>query len=194
MCYYLDCNVLRWFRLRKLQERRKRLQVRQGPRVVMWGLLGISAAITPILGFPIESDKWNVVLLVLWSSVIGWPVTFYWSKALHDRLPVLRKRLNKRQKHGQWEIEDSPPDRVLWLPAWLGIFERALFSILIGLNIAGGAGFIGAWVGFKLAGGWKTWSKGTTYTSALFMIGLLGNIMSVAFGVIAGLMIRSLKS
>jgi hypothetical protein len=78
-----------------------------------------------------------------------------------------------------------------WIPGWIGFFERALYSLLIGLDVGGGAAFIGVWIGVKLAGGWQSWSKGTTYGRATLGVGLLGNAMSVLFGVVAGLVIRT---
>jgi tetrahydromethanopterin S-methyltransferase subunit B len=90
------------------------------------------------------------------------------------------------------EEKKSYPGRVPWMPAWIGLFERALYCLLIGGNVDGGAAFIGVWVGIKLAGGWQVWSKGTTYGRAIFFSGLLGNAMSVIYGIVAGLVIKAL--
>jgi hypothetical protein len=88
------------------------------------------------------------------------------------------------------EEQEQYPQRLRWQPAWVGIFERAFYCLLIGLHIEGGGAFIAGWVALKMAGGWQLWSRGTTYGRAIFFSGLLGNTMSVLFGVVSGLVIR----
>src|SRR5208337_2276734 len=108
-----------------------------------------------------------------------------WSRALHKRVTLLRSQLVSIDALTD-EEKALPPGRLEWMPAWVGAFERAFYCLLIGLNVTGGVAFIGVWVGLKSAGGWQIWSKGTTYGRAIFFAGLLGNAMSILFGVVAG--------
>jgi hypothetical protein len=111
------------------------------------------------------------------SVVVAVPVTYLWSLFLH--------RLVAKHK----TAEDEQAGRVLWIPLLVGVFERAIITTLVGWQVSGTAGFIGAWVAVKSAGGWSTWSKGTTYGRAVFFTGLLGSAMSILFAVVGGLII-----
>jgi hypothetical protein len=111
------------------------------------------------------------------SVVAALPVTFLWSWLLHKLVA----------KHKT--AEDTQAERVLWIPLLMGVFERAIITTLVGWQVPGTAGFIGAWVAVKSAGGWSSWSKGTTYGRAVFFTGLLGSAMSILFAVFGGLII-----
>jgi hypothetical protein len=111
------------------------------------------------------------------SVVVATPVTYWWSRFLHRAIQ------NRRTPN------DPEAERILWIPLMLGIFERAIITTLVGWKVPGTAGFIGAWVAVKSAGGWASWSKGTTYGRAVFFIGLLGSAMSVLFALAGGLII-----
>ena len=113
------------------------------------------------------------------SVVVAMPVTYFWSMFLHKLL----------EKHKQQE--DKEATRIKWIPSTIGVAERILFTVLIGWNVSGTAGFIGSWILVKQLGGWNSWGKGTTYNRAVFFVGLLGNTMSVLFGVVGGLIIYS---
>jgi hypothetical protein len=166
-----------------------------GWRVAVWGLLGAALAAAPagllLLEVPKEYRPWTVVGLVLWAVLVGHFVTSGWVSALHERISYLRTRL---ERHGLLSDDEQKKrlGRLPWMPAVLGLFERAFYSMLVGLAVSSGASFIAVWVGLKLAGGWQVWSKGTTFGHALFFVGLLGNAMSVLFGVVAGLVINTL--
>lgn len=111
------------------------------------------------------------------SLIIGGVVTYFWSLLLHFMIQKQRKP------------KDSIGDRIIWIPIFLGLVERSLYTILIANNISGSAGFIGAWITIKAVGGWATFSKdGSTYGRSLFGVGLLGSAMSALFGVAGGLM------
>ena len=172
------------------------VQVPQGAEVLFWGIFGVVLAILPTLlllpGAPRLHAPWSTIAPILWACFVGWPATYYWSGALHKRIAVLRNELDKVNSLLP-EEKKQYPGRVPWMPAWIGLFERAFYAALIGLGVEGAAGFIGVWIGFKLAGGWQVWSKGTTYGRAIFFSGLLGNAMSIAFGFVGGFVIRALN-
>ena len=86
---------------------------------------------------------------------------------------------------------DPVAERVRWIPITVGGFERAIITTLVRWNVSGSAAFIGAWVAVKTAGGWASWSKETTYGRAILFIGLLGNALSILFGLVGGLMIAT---
>jgi len=117
------------------------------------------------------------ILIGLGISIgIATPVTLAWSEFLH------------------WLVRhpDDPKEkavRIRWIPITTGVMERILFTVLIGWSVSGSAGFIGSWVLVKQLGGWNSWGKGTHHGVKLFFIGMLGNAMSVLFGVIGGLVI-----
>ena len=166
-----------------------------GRRVKFWGIFGVLAAIAPSLLFYFKvPDDWHIgasPLLILYASVLTDWITERWSRALHERADVLRKRLADANLLTNEEKGSPPPGRVRWMPAAVGMFERAFYALLISLDVSSGATFIAVWVGLKLAGGWQLWSKGTTYGNALFFTGLLGNAMSVSIGVVTGLVLYS---
>ncbi len=177
------------------EEQVAQVVVKQGDDVLKWGVVGILLACIPaavlLPGIPSLGPYLAIIGPILWACLVGWPVTFFWSKSLHARIAILREKL--LAVNGlQDDEKKSYPGRVPWMPAWVGIFERAFYTVLIGLNVEGGAAFIGVWVGLKLAGGWQLWSTGTTYGRAIFFSGLLGNAMSVTFGIVAGLTTRAL--
>jgi hypothetical protein len=117
---------------------------------------------------------WAVVV-----SGIAVPATLLWVTVLDRRVARLRKP------------DDEESSRVLWLPITMGIVERAIYTILIGWNVSGAAGFIGAWVTIKAIGGWARWGgpKSTMYTRSVFTVGLLGSALSAIFGLAGGLII-----
>lgn len=115
------------------------------------------------------------------SVVAAIPVTYLWSEFLHKML----------EKHKQ--PEDTKPTRIRWVAITMGVVERLLFTVFVGWSVSGAAGFIGSWILVKQLGGWNrlTLSKNQTYGIALFFIGLLGNAMSLLFGLVGGLIILS---
>lgn len=171
------------------------ITVKQGCGVVFVGILGSLLAIIPstllLPSFPFVMYTPSKVLIpVIWAVGMGGLITYFWSKAIHERLEILRTRLFEEDL--LCEDEKLAPGRLIWMPVWLGMFERGYYSLLIGLNVSGAATFIGVWVGFKLTSGWQTWGKGTTYSRALRFAGLLGNAMSLSYGIISGIVMKHL--
>jgi hypothetical protein len=178
-----------------IEAMKTKITVKQGCCVVFLGILGSLLAIVPSVlllpSFPCLPTHCELLLPIIWACFVGWPVTFYWSKAIHERIKDLRLKLIKEKLFSEDELKQDA-GRLPWMPAWIGIFERAFYALLIGLNVTGGFAFIGAWVAIKLAGGWQVWSKGSTYGRAVLFAGLLGNAMSLSFGLISGIVIEKL--
>lgn len=107
----------------------------------------------------------------------GLVVTYIWSAFLHSRL----------RKYGHQTEPEA--QRIWWIPLLVGVLERAIITTMVAFKISGAAGFIGAWVAVKSAGGWASWSKGTTYGRAVLFAGLLGSAMSILFGLTGGIII-----
>ncbi|HME42316.1 MAG TPA: hypothetical protein VKF36_04450 [Syntrophorhabdales bacterium] len=115
-------------------------------------------------------------------GIIAVPVLWLWWRYLIRRTECTRGR----------EQESAP--RIAWFPIMTGIFERLIYTTLVGFEVSGAAAFVGAWVTIKAIGGWVTWSKDSTpYGKALFFSGLLGSAMSLLFGVAGGLIISKCK-
>jgi len=175
--------------------RRANLDVPQGSNLVVIGIAGIVLAVLPALLLVLEIEPSPVALAVAipvaWAVLLGLPIAHLWSSVLHSRMAALRNGL--RKVGGLTAEEDrTSPGRVPWMEAWLGMFERGVYTVLIGLAVPGGAAFIAIWVALKQAEGWTVWSKGTTYGRAVFLSELLRTAMSLAFGVSAGLVMRAL--
>ncbi|NVL89488.1 MAG: hypothetical protein HWN69_00640 [Desulfobacterales bacterium] len=166
----------------------------QGRQVAMAGIIGAFFGIAPaslllLCTKPLLPKAASIILFTGYAVLIGWPFTYWWSKSIHDRINELHSQLEKRNELDPIE-RDYLPRRVPWMPAWLGIFERLFYCLLVGFDIASGATFIGVWIGIKVAGGWQLMSKGTTLGRAVLFSGLLGNAMSVLFGVACGLVLK----
>jgi hypothetical protein len=116
----------------------------------------------------------NLIIGYLISVIVGIPITYIWSEFLHGKVISYRTK------------EDAKAERVLWIPILVGVFERLIITTFIIFSVSGTAGFIGAWIALKSAGGWATWSKGTTYGRSVFFIGLLGSAMSVSLAILGG--------
>ena len=113
------------------------------------------------------------------SVIVAMPVAYYWSSFLHGAVQRLRTE------------SDAEAERVPWIPLTVGVLERAIITTLVGWNVSGSAGFMGAWVAVKSAGGWASWSKGTTYGRSILFVGLLGNAVSILFAVAGGLIVAA---
>jgi len=111
----------------------------------------------------------NLLLGYVISVLVGIPVTLVWSEFLHAKIQKYRTG------------EDEGGERVGWIPLLIGVFERMIITTFFIFSVSGTAGFIGAWIAVKSAGGWASWNKGTTYGRATLFVGLLGSAMSISF-------------
>jgi len=120
-------------------------------------------------------DQKLLLIGYVFSILVAIPITYRWSCFLHKKVGTYRK--------------DTEAERIWWIPVLVGIFERAIITTLVGFNVSGTAGYIGAWIVLKSAGGWQTLSEGT-YGRAVFFIGLIGSITSILFAIVVGLIIN----
>lgn len=125
----------------------------------------------------------RVLIGYLFSLLFGHLVTKYWSDLAHCHAQRLRK-------------SDSEPKalRIEWFPCWTGHIERFIFTSLIAFSVSGAASFLAAWVAVKAAGGWARLAKeegDSPYLRAVYMAGLQASAVSVAFGVIGGLIVAN---
>ena len=70
-----------------------------------------------------------------------------------------------------------------WMPAALGLLERALFTAAI---LVGQAGFIGVWLGVKTVARYRSWGDHLAETTSvsereIFSVFLLGQGLSIGF-------------
>jgi len=122
-------------------------------------------------------------ILWLWGryELVAIPATLLWAVGLHKALACYATSADKKA------------DRIWWIPLLVGVFERAIIGLLIGWQVPGAAGFIGAWVIGKSGGGWSGWGKKSKYDRGLFFIGLLGGTLSLLFGIGFGLATHSMR-
>jgi hypothetical protein len=101
---------------------------------------------------------------------------------------LLRWRLNN------WAIARSikplpDTDTVWWLAMWIGIAERAIVTALTIWAPSAVAVFVGGWVLLKFAGGWGRIKEQDVHTRSVYMIGLLGNVVSFSVAIAVGLVV-----
>ena len=174
-------------------KKRKKPNLSQGKGIFWSAFLGLMVVFLPLIlffqpGFAVNLAT-SIAISSIWALALGTIMTYWFSSTLHNRIkelkPVLTKGLPKEYKNRK-----GPPTRLPWIPFWLGIFERILFTLLVGLNVEGAGTFIIAWIGAKLASGWGTWSGGEAYGRAIFFAGFLGSALSLLYGVSAGLILQ----
>jgi hypothetical protein len=93
----------------------------------------------------------QIVYVYALSIILATPVTELWSRLLHRAALKIPR-----------DEKDEEASRVPWIPRLVGILERLIITTLVGWNVSGATGFIGGWIAVKSAGGWQTWSRGTT--------------------------------
>jgi hypothetical protein len=116
------------------------------------------------------------------SVVVGIPITYAWSEFLFWLLDGYVPRTPKEVEAGRV----AASERIWWIAIMVGIFERVLITTLVAHDVSGGGSFIAAWVGLKMVSGWQEWSSGTRYARAAAFMALLGNAMSILFGLVGG--------
>jgi len=73
-------------------------------------------------------------ILWLWRryKLVAIPATFICAVGLHKALACCATKADKKA------------DRIWWIPLLVGVFERAIIGLLIGWQVPGAVGFIGA--------------------------------------------------
>jgi hypothetical protein len=120
----------------------------------------------------------------------GIPVTYGWSKLLFWLLDRYVPRTAKEIETG----EAAGLERVWWIAVMVGIFERILITTLVAYDVSGVASFIAGWIGIKMVSGWQKWSTGTRYARAAVFMALLGNVMSILFGLVGGILCHAVAT
>lgn len=162
--------------------------VSQGWQVAFLGVVGPILGLLPFvlatMGILPKHNSWVNGSILLWGIVVGSFVSNLWTNAIHTRVAKWAAILGHQEEAHQ---------RLPWMPGWIGALERLVYIVLLSSNVQNGATFIGVWVALKLAAGWQPInSKGGPIARATVAAGLLGNIMSVLFGVAAGAALRAL--
>jgi hypothetical protein len=132
-----------------------------------------------------RQDQPIVSALGLWFLAI--PVTRLVSDLLHRAVDRIREAANETTN----KEKESDGKRVPWIPLAIGLMERSIVASIVAWDISGGAGFISTWIAIKTAGGWQSWSKGTTHGRAKLFAGLLGSLVSMGFALAIGVIVRS---
>jgi hypothetical protein len=116
-------------------------------------------------------------------SVFGLHCEFFWGYFFSVLLSNLFISLCTSEIHEL--AKTKRPDYIWWIPACVGGAERLLYTVAW---INGQEKFIAVWLAFKGIANWKGWDQGGGGRH-LFNIFLLGNALSIAFGVVGGMLI-----
>jgi hypothetical protein len=159
-------------------------RLREAKSMGLWAL-GTVAALLSVYAW-VEG-----FLTACWSGyaiavVSGIPVTAAWPNLLYRLLDRYVPRRAKDFEAG----EGAGHERIWWIAVLVGIFERTLITTLVAYDVSGVASFIAAWIAIKMASGWQKWSVGTQYARAAAFIALLGNVMSILFALLGGILCR----
>jgi hypothetical protein len=180
----------------KSHETRKREAMDQG----LW-VLGMAAALL-VVYMLIERrwlTSWCLRSWCLTSCGLGYvisvgvsiPVTAAWPNLLYRLLDsYVPRRYVPRMATAVETGEVAGRERIWWIAVLVGIFERTLITTLVAYDVSGVASFIAGWVALKMALGWQRWSTGTQYARAAAFMALLGNVVSILFGVGGGILCR----
>lgn len=121
-----------------------------------------------------------VVLGYLWGIIAGVPVTWAISAGLHWGLGKTVR-----------DPGTSDTRRIMWIPALLGVVERAIVITLLIWALPTAGAFMGTWIAVKAAGGWGTLKDGTLFSRCIFLVGLMGSALSILWAVCAAIWVRS---
>ncbi len=116
---------------------------------------------------------------------IGWLCTGLFLKGIRSHI---KNKATERDEAGLYEDIMTPLD----VPSWLiGIMERTFFVILVTFDLSATAVAMIAWLTVKMLYNWNilTEEKNITIRSLAFSA-LLGNIVSMLFALIGGLICR----
>ena len=117
--------------------------------------------------------------------VVGIPFTYAWSEFLFGLLETRVPRTFRDIEAGR-----ASSQRIWWIAMMVGIFERLLITTLVAYDVSGVSSFIVGWIALKMVSGWQQWGRGTQYARAAAFMALLGNAMSILFGIVGGILCK----
>lgn len=89
-----------------------------------------------------------------------------------------------------WTPDKGYDERAFIQPMLTGLVERAVFCVLVAIWAPGFGVALFAWIAAKLAAGWGRSKVANASHRAITMAGLQVSLVSIAFGVLAGLATR----
>jgi hypothetical protein len=134
----------------------------------------------------------NGILLGLFTSVVVGAIVISLS------MKIIRWWIDRQAKSENQEAPESITKKLYVSGFILGIIERPLISLLVACDISGVAGGIFTYIATKMAIDWiPLWKKeegNMNYGARSYVFcSLIGNLLSVSFGVIGGLVWKSFK-
>jgi uncharacterized membrane protein YeaQ/YmgE (transglycosylase-associated protein family) len=157
---------------------------RREARSVALGILGAVGALL-VLYVLVERPPRSCWMGYFLAVVGGIPVTYAWPECLFWLLEKYVHRTSKDIEAGR-----ASSERIWWIAVMVGIFERVLITTLVAHDVSGIASFIAGWVALKMVSGWQQWGRGTQYARAAAFMALLGNAMSILFGLVGGILCK----
>ncbi len=117
---------------------------------------------------------------------IGWLSTFILLNLLQS---YIKAQAAERKEEKKYDEFTAAPD----VPSWLiGLIERTFFTILVAFNVSATAVAMIAWVAVKMVYNWDIVWRGRENITvrSLAFSALLGNLSSMLFALIGGLICR----
>ena len=117
---------------------------------------------------------------------IGWLFTFIFLKVLRTHIML---KADQRKEADTYKENLTPLDVHSWL---IGFTERTFFTILVAFNMSATAVAMIAWVTLKMLCNWNILlrERGNITLRSLAWSALLGNMVSMLFALIGGLICR----
>jgi hypothetical protein len=117
---------------------------------------------------------------------IGWLSTFILGNVLDS---YIQAKAAERKEEGRYDEFVVVAD----IPSWLvGLIERTFFTVLVAFNVSATPVAMIAWVTVKMLYSWDiVWRERENITvRSLVLSALLGNLLSMLFALIGGLICR----
>ena len=104
---------------------------------------------------------------------------------------VVGHYITKKNVDRLWKTigSDDSINRNTWHPAFIGTIERVMYTSCV---LLGWQNFIAVWLALKAVPQWRLWTECTKdlHGRAIFNIFLIGNALSVIYGVAGGLIVK----
>ena len=130
---------------------------------------------------------WFVGLFIV-SWGIGGVASYYFLNWLRGNIR------NKADQDGDNREKDEAKIKPLYIDNWLiGVMERTFFVVLVAFNLQATGAAIMTWIVVKMAVNWSILLQGSSsrFLRSMGLSALLGNLASMFFAVIGGLICRS---